>query len=72
MVFRKSGTDYGWVDLLVRRDIRWIGWSQASVMTQAKVDLANTYDLVIVGRDTISGDYANTGERRFGTVLPVR
>jgi hypothetical protein len=31
-------------------------------MTQAKVDMVNTFDLVIVGRDTISGDYASTEE----------
>ncbi len=58
----KSDTDYGWVDLLKGAGYTVDRLEQATVMTQAKVDLANTYDLVIVGRDTISGDYANTGE----------
>jgi GH43 family beta-xylosidase len=58
----KSNTDYGWVDLLIEAGYTVDRLDQATVMTQAKVNLANTYDLVIVGRDTISGDYANTGE----------
>ena len=55
----KADTDYGWIDLLETEGYTVDRLEEAAVMTQAKVDLANTYDLVIVGRDVISGDYAN-------------
>jgi hypothetical protein len=58
-----SGTnDQGWVDLLVADGYTVDRLEAAATMTQAKVDLANTYDLVIVGRDTNGGDYSGTGE----------
>lgn len=49
--------DQGWVDLLESEGYTVDRLDGAEVMTQAKVDLANTYDLVIVGRDTISDRY---------------
>jgi len=53
-----SGTvfDQGRIDLLQAEGYAVNRLAAASVMTQAKVDLANTFDLVIVGRDTISGE----------------
>lgn len=54
--------DQGWLDLLVERGYTVDRLEDAETMTQAKVDLANTYDLVIVGRDTISDRYDDTGE----------
>lgn len=58
-----SGTnDQGWVDLLVGDGYTVDRLEAATTMTQAKVDLANTYDLVIVGRDSNGGDYSNSGE----------
>jgi hypothetical protein len=58
----KDTTDFGWTDLLVAEGYTVDRLAAATVMTQEKVDLANTYDLVIFGRDAISGDYVNTGE----------
>ena len=57
-----SNFDQGFVDILEAEGYVVDRLDAANVMTQAKVDLANTYDLVIFGRDTISGDYVNTGE----------
>ncbi len=54
--------DQGWIDLLQAEGYTVNRLAAASVMTQAKVDMVNTFDLVIVGRDTISGDYASTEE----------
>ncbi len=49
--------DQGWVDLLEGEGYTVDRLEDAEVMTQAKVDLADTYDLVIFGRDTISDRY---------------
>lgn len=49
--------DQSWVDLLEDDGYTVDRLTAAGDMTQAKVDLANTYDLVIVGRATNSGDY---------------
>jgi hypothetical protein len=58
----KDNTDYGWTDLLTAEGYTVDRLEEATVMTQDKVNLANTYDLVIVGRDVISGDWNNSGE----------
>ncbi len=54
-----SGTnDQGWVDLLVADGYTVDRLETAATMTADKVTLANTYDLVIVGRDTDGAGYA--------------
>jgi len=58
----KADTDYGWTDLLTAEGYTVDRLDAAETMTEDKVTLANTYDLVIVGRDTISGNWNNTGE----------
>ena len=64
ILWASSGTafDQGYIDVLENEGYVVDRLDQAVDMTQAKVDLANTYDLVIVGRDSGSGDYANSTE----------
>lgn len=57
-----SANDQGFVDLLTAEGYTVDRLAAATDMTQAKVDLANTYDLVIVGRDGDSGQYASSGD----------
>ena len=57
-----SDFDQGFVDILENEGYTVDRLAGAAEMTQAKVDQANTYDLVIVGRDVISGDYVNGDE----------
>lgn len=55
-----SGTnDQGWVDLLLAEGYTVDRLEGAAAMDAAKRDLANTYDLVIVGRDTDGGQYSS-------------
>jgi hypothetical protein len=54
-----SGTnDQGWVDLLLAEGYTVDRLETATDMNETKRNQANTYDLVIVGRDTNGGDYA--------------
>ncbi len=57
-----SGTafDQGYIDVLEAEGYVVDRLDQAVDLTLEKVDLANTYDLVIIGRDTGSGDYASS------------
>jgi hypothetical protein len=61
----KSDTDYGWTDLLAAEGYTVDRLAAAEDMTTDKVDLANTYDLVIVGRDILSNNYVNGDERLY-------
>ena len=57
-----SSFDQGFIDLLENEGYTVDRMEQAEVLTQEKVDLANTYDLVIFGRDVISDRYTQSGE----------
>ncbi len=55
-----SGTnDQGWVDLLVAEGYTVDRLEGAAAMDEDKRNTANTYDLVIVGRDTDGGQYSS-------------
>jgi len=54
--------DQGWVDLLAAEGYVVDRLEGSGAMDTTKRDLANTYDLVIVGRDTNGGSYVGSGE----------
>jgi len=55
-----SGTnDQGWVDLLLAEGYTVDRLEGAAAMDEDKRNTANTYDLVIVGRDTDGGQYSS-------------
>ena len=54
--------DGGYVDRLIAEGYTVVRMQNPKTMDTAQRDLANTYDLVIIGRRTAGGDYNNTGE----------
>ena len=57
--------DAGFVNLLIEQGYTVDRMQTPRTMNTAQRDLANTYDLVIVSRWAVSGEYNNTGEREL-------
>jgi len=61
-VSQGSANDSGFIDVLVAEGYTVERMANPAVMDAAQQALANTYDLVIIGRHLSSGDYIGAGE----------
>ncbi len=61
-VSQSPGNDYGFTDILLAEGYTVDRMVNPGVMDASQQALANTYDLIIIGRHISSGDYIGTGE----------